>query len=244
MELVAYALRELEVGFEQIAASVPPPARITIRGRHAYRYKERTSEQAVVLKLARLISCVRAGMILLENGMDQELGILQRAMDETDEDIHFLCGPKLGGELTARHAEFLEYFFREEFREDGSHDLDRPSISRQKIMAYNARTIPGSDDPSRALSAARRLHKAFSGYAHGAAPHLIEFYGGNPPRFRLAGILGTSLHDGHVGSFANYPYRALMTAGMVASSFGIKPADGALFVASVRYGRASGLHRE
>jgi hypothetical protein len=237
-----FTLQEHNAGLEALASIVPAPQQVPYMDGFVMRYVEKTDQQAIVLKLARLISCVRAAEILLRTGHLQELGMLQRVLDETNENITFLCGPFIGGAREARHDQFLEYFWQEEF-DEGVAPMDAPQkrgmVSRDKIIAYNARTMPGGD-PSTNSKATTTLHKTYSGFVHGAAPHIMDLYGGDPPRFQTAGLLGTSRMFDSMGDFANYPYRALMTCAVAAKALG-SPVFDRLYKSVQTIGKATGL---
>jgi hypothetical protein len=64
--------------------------------------------------------------------------------------------------------------------------------------------------------------QAFSGYVHGAYPHIMEMFGGNPPRFHLSGMLNTPRIDEWHGQLVGYVYRLTMASVFVARKLGIK----------------------
>lgn len=240
MNLFEFASAELEAGFQAIAEMVPLPQLVRYGDHKVFRYVERTTAQAIVLKLARHVSCLRASQVMLSQGFGQEVAMLQRVLDESDQDILFLCGPLLGGALEERHQQFLDYFFQEEFSESGEQNLSRPTVGRDKVMAYNARTYPGMN-PSDALTANRRVHKIYSGFVHGAAPHILDMYGGDPAHFHLGGFVGTPRHREHAADFLNYPYRALMTMATAAIALQVESVRQRLYESSVKFGQMSGL---
>ena len=80
-----------------------------------YRYVEKTLLQAVVQKLARLVSGLHAARLLMEHGFVQEQGTLQRMLDDIEEDILFLTFSVIYNEPTPRHQDYLDYFYAEEF---------------------------------------------------------------------------------------------------------------------------------
>src|SRR5438309_1103291 len=86
-ELFERALEGLNDAFRQIEAHVPPPVRKPWLGSFVFRYEERTIQQAIVQKLARLLSGLHAIEALLECGLFQEQGMVQRAVAEIDEDV-------------------------------------------------------------------------------------------------------------------------------------------------------------
>jgi hypothetical protein len=84
------AIRALEGAFRKLEPLLPPPTETDVTGRPVFRYAEQLIEQAIFLKFARLISLLVALDLLIDRGLIQEQGVLQRAIDETDEDILFL----------------------------------------------------------------------------------------------------------------------------------------------------------
>jgi len=160
----------------------------------AYRYSTQSIEAAVIQKFARVISGLNACIALLDRGLVQELGALERMLDEFCEDLFFLCRPPIGGERTALHDQYLQYFYQEEIESHGNPFLSeqkRPQIPRSKIQAANARTLEEHLNQSDAHELMRTLSKAYGGYVHGASPHIMEMYGGRPPRFHVSGMLNT-----------------------------------------------------
>lgn len=75
-------LQVLERAFRLLEGRVPPPNQQTWREGFVFRYDERSIHQAIVQKLARAISGLHAIQALLENGLFQEQGVIQRTLDE------------------------------------------------------------------------------------------------------------------------------------------------------------------
>jgi hypothetical protein len=221
------ALATLRTGFESIEAVAPKPKTRVRAGHYEVRYDEPTVELALFLKLARIISLLGALRIMVERGMIQEQGILKRAIDETDEDILFLSFGHQNG-MEDIHHQFLDAFWAEEF-EDPTKPLKhtrRESLPRRKIQAWNSR-LRGIEDPSTAQSVDRLLQGVFSGYVHGASPHIMDLYDPVRQRFCLAGLPDSPVRDSYIVDSANYPYRALMAAVMVSRRLGLEEvADG------------------
>jgi hypothetical protein len=222
-KLYLQTLRSMESTLAGLAKRVSPPQRVPILDSFAFRYTEKTIHQAIVQKLARIISGLHATRILLESGFIQEQGALQRMLDEFQEDVTFLSYAVITNDVTDLHRRYLEAFYQEEFdkpEDPVSSSQKRPMVPRDKIRAYIAR-IEGSDlDPSRAVAVTRTLSKAYSGYVHGASPHIMEMYGGNPPRFHVAGMRETPLFADHQDDLWNYFYRGICAFGFAAKAFG------------------------
>lgn len=195
-ELYEQLLRDMEVGLDRLTSQVPAPKRVPfVQNRFVFRYVERTAQQAIVQKLARTITGLRATLLLLRNGLVQEQAVIQRVLDELREDVTFLAYGIIKGELdTNLHKSFLEAFYEEEFdnpENPVASTQKRPMVPRRKIQAYLARIEGIVGNPSFNQEVTRTLSKAYSGFVHGASPQIMDMYGGNPPHFHVRGMLGT-----------------------------------------------------
>jgi len=220
-------LTTLRSGFAAIEDAAPKPIGRVRSGNFEVRYNEPTLELALVLKLARDISLLGALRIMVERGLVQEQGILKRAIDETDEDILFLSFGRQTG-IEQLHNEFLDAFWAEEFDDPNNAQSAkrRKSVPRRKIQAYNSR-ISGAGNPSTSQSISRQLQGVFSGFVHGASTHIMDMYDPKTGRFRTDGLNDSPIRDSYTIDSANYPYRVLMSAVMIARRLGLSNiADG------------------
>ena len=211
-----------------LASRVPRPLRIPYKDSFVFRYVEKSVHQALVQKLARLVSGLHAARLLMEAGFVQEQSSLQRILDEISEDISFLSFSVIYGDSTHWHSTYLDNFFQEEFdpRDTLPSSGERAAVPRKKIRAYIDRVISGSKGSSKHLDASRTVSKTYSGYIHAASPQIMDMYGGNPPRFHVQGMLGTDRHHEHSADLWNYFYRGILAFGFAAKAFG----DEKLFV--------------
>lgn len=215
-------LSRLIAAFKHIESSVPAPRLVSEPGYWAFRYTERTLEQALVQKLARMISGLGAARVLLERGFVQEIGVLQRTLDELGEDVAFLCLPLHGEAMSSLHQAYLDAFYEEEFSD--SNDVlgssqRRPMVPRKKVRAAIAKSQVAPLNPSDHIELNRTLSKAYSGYVHAASPHIMEMYGGWPPHFHLDGMLGTPRIEAGEHDLWNYFYRGMFQLLLVAQCF-------------------------
>lgn len=226
-ELYDNALSNMENTVQKLAERVPQPQRVPYKDSFVFRHVEKTIHQALVQKLARLVSTLHASRLLMENGFVQEQAALQRMMDELKEDISFLAFAVIFNDRTPLHEKYLEAFFEEEFDADTAIDSTqkRPMIPRKKIQAYIARLEGAQLDPSRGIELSRTICKTYSGYIHAASPQVMDMYGGNPPRFYMRGMYGTERHAEHRDDLWNYFYRSIIAFSFAAKAFG----DEALF---------------
>jgi hypothetical protein len=105
----------MEQTLHVFAGCVPPPQRIPYKNSFVFRYAEKTLHQALVQKLARLVSGLHAAHILCSKGFVQEQASLQRILDEVAEDISFLSFSVISNDSTEAHKTYLFAFFQEEF---------------------------------------------------------------------------------------------------------------------------------
>jgi hypothetical protein len=214
-------LKVLEDAFRLLERRVPQPTPQPWNDSFVFRCAERSIHQAIVQKLARTISGLYAIQALLEKGLFQEQGVIQRTVDEFQEDVTFLSLGVIHGEITDLHQKYLDYFYAEEFSDPEdlikSHQ-SRGMVGRDKIRAYINRDLGA--DSSRANVAGKVITKAYSGFVHAASPHIMDMYGGVPPRFDVKGEYKLQRMDEHADDAFNYFYRALHSTAFAVKAFG------------------------
>lgn len=223
-QLFLKVLDAMDAAFQDYAAALPKPERVRQGNGWNYRFKTQDIYHAVVLKLALVQSTLRAALILNRHAHVMEQGMLQRVMDEANEDILFLTYAITNDTITDLHTRFLTAFWAEEFADfedtTASHQ-SREMVPRQKIRAYLAR-IEGKDlDPSTAVQVSKVVSKTYSGFVHGASPHIMEIYGGASPRFHTHGVPERVAE--YERDLANCIYRGLLSHIVAAKLFGSQP---------------------
>ncbi|ESY83194.1 hypothetical protein X740_03435 [Mesorhizobium sp. LNHC221B00] len=218
--LTDFAVGEMMSAFELLRKSVPAPQEVEHPKGFSWRYKEQTIQQALLLKLFRLISNLDAARVLLSLGKVMECGALKRLLDEANDDILFMAAPLLGHPKEDIHDEYLRYFWEEEFDVPGEpmkSSQKRGMVRRDKIQAYNARVISPTD-PSTAKKVDSAIFKTYSGYIHGHSQHIMDAYDGK--EFHLRIEPGMRPYDATLEDFLNYPYRCVMASSFIAYAFG------------------------
>lgn len=235
------AIDSMEAGFRQLEDLVQRPRVVKQGDGIALRYSEQTIHQALLLKLARYISGLNACDVLLANGYVQEQGVIQRTLDELDEDILFLCFGAQDGTVKL-HRKYLKTFWQEEF-EEGVAPIDntkgRYHIPRREIREWLGQKM-GTDADDPGMKAMRCIQQTYSGYVHAASPHIMDMCGGPELRFHLRGLNGTSRIPAHIHDLWNYVYRGLVSANQVALIFGDGKTATELRAALTKYEAASG----
>ena len=224
-EIYKQILTFLEQIVNELAAKVPQPKLVVTGKLRAFRYEEQTIHQAIVQKLARMVSTLAATRLLFNNGFVQEQASLQRILDEISEDIQFLAFGVLEGDHKSElHCQFLDAFYQEEFDAETAirSSQNRQMVPRRKIQAYLTRTSFSPCDPSGGQEVLRTVSKFYSGFIHAASPQLMEMYGGEPKRFHMCGMKETLNYDDYGWDLWNYFYRGICSCALSAKAFGIE----------------------
>ncbi|MDM4768544.1 hypothetical protein [Pelomonas sp. SE-A7] len=221
-ELYGSALQNMQRTVHNLAERVPQPQKIPYKTSFVFRYVERLPEQALVQKLARVVTTLKAATVLMQHGLVQEQGALQRVIHEIHEDIIFLAYGLIFNDLSPLHKLYLDAFYEEEFDADDPIESTqkRPMVRRSKIQAYIANKDGVDLDPSGTIALSKTLTKTYSGFVHAASPQIMDMYGGAPPHFHIEGMLGTRHHAQYRMDLWNYYYRSILAFGMVAKAFG------------------------
>lgn len=216
-QLFATTLASLEAALRELEQAVPPPQPISYKDGHIVRYREKQIQQAVVVKVAQLVSGLNASLPLLVGGHIYELGILKRTLDECDEAILLLsCGVLYGRERV--HDEYLNWFFYDYF-EDPSFETKPGEVPRKKIRNYLLRAPISQDVPRDAGKAMRLLMQSFSGYVHGASIPLMELVS---PKMKLEvrGMARTARQIEHGQELWSYFFRGTQSTAIACQALG------------------------
>jgi hypothetical protein len=182
MRLLRHSIDEIEKAVVALQARFPPPEYVPkVSG---FRHQQLDDLLMSFLKCVRCVSLVRAAIALLEQGFYQEVGIFCRCISESVEDVLFLSVP-LGekGTMSKAQTQLVEEFFQEEFEDPNKpvgSQPDRHRVPRNQVLAGIAR-IPGNPlNSSDGKLLTQMLFRGYSGYVHGAYPHIMELFGAPP----------------------------------------------------------------
>lgn len=225
MDIDAYlesTLSELGGLYHEIAGKIDPPVFVDNGGIKVWRYQKISESLACYLKGVKLISTLNASMVLLRTGYTQEIGALCRMADDFCNEIFYLLTPQDGDNFSKDQLQFLTDFFQEEFdkpKDPLGSTQKRANVSVRKIHATFGKLASSELNQSDAQELLRSTHQAFSGYVHGAYPHIMEMFGGAYPH--LSGMSGTPRVDEWRGQLIGYVYRAVMVSVFVARKLGL-----------------------
>lgn len=242
-QLYRQAVEVMGEAFDILSRKVGEPQRQPMGSGYVYRYKEKSIYQAIVQKLARVVTGLQAITVLNRVGFLQEQAALQRTLDDFEEDIAFLCFGIIFNDMTDLHREYLAAFYEEEFDDPESairSTQKRPMIPRKKIRAFVSKDRGSGYDQSSTIEVGRTISKLYSGFVHGASPQLMELYFGTPPRFQLSGGANSPLYIDHVEDLLNYYYRSILSFAFASKAFGEEALFKTIFEYSKEFAISSG----
>lgn len=224
LDYLTSVLRRLEDLYLGIGNVFGPPIVTAKDGIAFFRYRQHSDSLLCFLKGIKLLSTLNAALVLRRSGYAHEVNALCRMADDFINEIVFMIVPRQGDKLSRDQERFLAEFFQEEFADNqyvlGSNN-PRDIVPRRKIFAAYAQALPPIINSSDACDTLTTIHKALSGYVHGAYPHIMEMYGGRFPRFHVRGLLNSSRELESEGQLISYIYRCIMVSELVARKLGL-----------------------
>ncbi len=242
-------LGRLEQQYHLMALAFGPPVVVMQDSAAGYRYPEQSDSLVCLLKGIKLLSTLNAALVLLRNGYANEVAALCRMADDFWNEILYMTWNLDGDKLSKDQERFIADFFQEEFEniEDllGSRQK-RESVPRRKIFAAFGQRVSQQLNPSDAQSAAMATHQVLSGYIHGGYSQIMELYDGDgePPRFRMTGMLGTPREDEWWQQLIGYTYRSITASVRVASKLGLLEIQGQILTLLGEFETALGCSPE
>jgi hypothetical protein len=178
----------------------------------------------IYLKGVRWVSLLNASIVLLESGHVHEMGVLCRCMDETFEDM-LLFIRNLGPEDKPTDAQerVLKEFFQEQFEDSSAPMLStnkRDRVPRDKLRSAIAGLPENAVNPHDHARLHGTIYDTYSGYVHGAYPHIMELYSNNPPQYHMAGMCGTPRIQEWQSQLIDYVYRGVLGTWYAAKRLG------------------------
>lgn len=212
-------LQNMVAVYRDFEGGMTPPQTFPA-GKRGYidRLPTRDAHHAILLKLAAMLNFLSGALVLCEAGIVVPQGAVKRMADEAGEDVVFLVVGLTEG-MTDRHEAFLDNFWQEDFA-----DFDDPlnsfqsrqQVPREKVAAAIHRI---SDDPSTANRVAKVLTKAYSGFVHAAAPHVMDLYDQATQTFVVESAPSVR-RSNHERDMWNYMFRGANALAAAAKAFG------------------------
>lgn len=242
-DVLATTLKQLEAFYAEMHGAFAPPVFVNDATYPRFRYAMLSDSLACFLKGAKVVSTLNAALILYRHAYPQEVASLCRMADDFLNEIMFILVPQDGEEVDQSQRQFLENFFQEEFDEPGDplgSEQKRKTVPTKKIHAAFGKLVADEINPSDSQTMLRTVQQTLSGYIHGAYPHIMELYGGNPPRFHLSGTPNSPTTAGWEKQLIGYVYRAIMVTVLVARKLQFAHLEPPLRTLMYEYEKATG----
>ena len=216
-------LDKLAWAFREIENQIQPPIKVESANSFVFKFENKGGREAIVQKLARVVTGLQSTEHLLNAGFLQEVGVLYRTLDELLEDIAFLATSITENCFTEKHQKYLDAFYSDPVTtsDDVNSGLPKPNMPpRKKIRAETFRAVGTSFVESDVLVASESVSTVFSGYVHAASESIMETYGGNPPRFQINGMNNTPRKKEFNRQQINFMYKGIMAYLIASKAFG------------------------
>ncbi len=236
-EWLARALEVLESTHNGFSRRVTPPKRVQFGDGYRFEFVEKSLEQALVLKLARIVTGLKATNLLIDAGYLLEAATIQRGLDELSEDIDFLVFGKLIGQDPKLHTKYLNNFWSD-------HPASKQSVLRPHIRNYIS-NVMSNEHGAPARDIVRPMietYAIYSGFAHASSTSSMELFGGKPARWRLGGVTDDNLQKDHRADLWNQYYRGLLAFAFSARAFDDEPMFRQLVAFAKEFSEASGAN--
>ncbi len=183
-----------------LAGSLNPPLFYHSGNEHyGFRYGNPDGRHFCILKSVRMVSCLNACIALAENGFPQEIYMLIRTFVEADAHIRYVLGDLKEKSLAPDQLKFVADYFAD-YQRNEAKDFKRPRISQKKIhnaigeiLDLNADiSDPRQGSPIKSSTLMSNIYLTSSNYVHARYPEIMDMFGGNPGKFHMAGMSGTS----------------------------------------------------
>ena len=202
----------LQMAHEGLTSRVPPPQEVVRPNGLFLRYVEQTIGQFAVLKLARIITGLRAIHVLLMTGLLLEQVVIARTIDDFQQDIIFVALAMRDNAFNDDHRLLLKMFWEEQTDDHGVPFEKQPrAVLRKKIRGFIASHLK-PDDPHSVVQSSRSVYQIASGSVHGHSASIMDMFAGDPPRYLLAGASGTLRQIEYAEEASNYFFRGLVAA--------------------------------
>ena len=188
---------ELDGWVHRLAAPLLPPQRIKRRGRAGFRwrFRDETAYVLMVGKAVRMVSGIRAAMLLIDNGFVAEAASLVRIVSDLALEIVAVAEGELRDSRTKAQQDFVaEFFARKSIGEDDNslQQAKKRYVNREELMKTHVRLAKDAGLDGEGLrDLMRTIAGVYDGYVHGSYSSSMELYHGERHEFMLRGHEGT-----------------------------------------------------
>ena len=225
VEEIAEVIKFLADRIRPIAAVVGKPSLVGEDGREHFVYENPDARTITVLMLVRIVSGLRAALILIWQGNGIEGACMLRCIDEFTGNILFVKEALETGKPTSEQQKYIDDYFVDRYQ-TLEEKLQQPIpsghlVRKQKRRASEGRQL-SPDDPHAVIKMSEVIDSTFDGYVHGSYSSAMELYNGGGSRegFRVGGM-PERLPEWRK-TLAQYVHRTTNMMGIVALGLGLR----------------------
>ncbi len=175
----------------RLARMLPSPVRVTeSNGEYHWEFPQASASALQVAKSVRMVSGIRAALLLADNGFVMESASILRMVSDFSVEITAVGEGLQRGHLTKAQKTFVDQFFeppartREEYEtQEKQFYVSRADLLKSEVRLANDASVDGE----RLLSLRRFVNKGYDSYVHGAYLTAMELYHGGTKEFEVAG---------------------------------------------------------
>ena len=215
----------LPAWLRELASIHPDPVQVPASD-HDFRWEYPAPSVEVVqtAKAVRMVSGIRAALLLAELGHTTESGTILRTVSDFASEIVFLAEGQLAGEFVKNQEEFVaQYFVPMPATPDELAARERAYyVGRKAILAAQRRLADRFGGRGEGLSKiSRYLDKGYDSYVHGAYETAMELYAGPTRGFMVRGNESARSRCVSKGSVAGKVYEVLAALELMAITRGM-----------------------
>lgn len=181
---------QLDEWIGRLAGGFLPAQKVPLEAGFRLELKEHSAAAVMVAKAVRMVSGIRAALLLADSAYVTESSCLLRIVSDLGMEIVAVAEGLLRGTATAAQQQFVESFFRPRARtleEYQAQERDR-YISREEFIKADLRSANDAGlDGEHVRNLRRFLNSGYDAYVHGAYETAMELYHGGRHEFMLRG---------------------------------------------------------
>jgi len=178
----------------ELAAPLPPPIRTAVTGQEfRWEHVDQTPLVLLIAKTVRMVSGIRASLMLADAGFVTESASLLRMISDFQTEVVAIATGMLSGKPTVAQHKFVEQFFAllprtpEEMREQEK----KSYVSREDLLKSHVNLANEHGQDGEGLrDATRFLNRLYDSYVHGGYQSAMELYHGDDRWFMTSGHTG------------------------------------------------------
>jgi hypothetical protein len=181
---------EFDGWVQRLATPLLPARRVPYGASFRWQFREEAAYVLLVAKSVRMVSGIRAAMLLADNGFVAESACLLRIVSDLATEIAAVAEGELRGEPTKAQKDFVaEFFAREPFDADAALQQEkRRYVSREELMKAHVRLANSAGlDGEDLRDRMRAIVGLYDAYVHGAYTTAMDLYRGDRLAFMLRG---------------------------------------------------------